>query len=93
MVHFDREADARDEAASCYNDAMPRDNEHNPDPNAARIVGESTADSTAMPAEIETAWAEWSSHIQNVDERGMELLRAAFEAGYSAAPESSPDCR
>ena len=70
---------------------MPRDNEHNPDPNAnaARIVGESTADSTAMPAEIEAAWAEWSSHIQNVDERGMELLRAAFEAGYSAAPGSS----
>ena len=35
-----------------------------------------------MSADVETAWAEWSSHIQNVDERGMELLKAAFEAGY-----------
>lgn len=65
---------------------MGRDHQHNPDPNlnAARIVGESTRDTTATPADVEAAWAEWSSHIQNVDERGMTLLRAAFEAGYEA---------
>lgn len=58
-----------------------------PDPNktAARIVAESTGDSDALPADVEAAWAEWSSQIQNVDERGMSLLRAAFEAGYDQA--------
>lgn len=66
---------------------MVKDKQHNPDPNenAARIVAESTAGSEAMPADVEAAWQEWSSHIQNVDERGMTLLRAAFEAGYEAA--------
>lgn len=61
------------------------DNEHNPDPNenAARIVAESTA-SSELPADIEAAWAQWSAGIQKVDERGMTLLRAAFEAGYDA---------
>jgi len=56
------------------------DNEHNPDPNAnaARIVSEST-DSSELPADIEAAWAEWSKGIQKVDERGMTLLKAAFE--------------
>lgn len=59
---------------------------HNPDPNenAARIVAESTAHSDALPPDVEAAWEEWSSHIQNVDERGMTLLRAAFEAGWDA---------
>ena len=65
---------------------MARDNEHNPDPNenAARIVAESTTDISSLPGDVETAWKEWSSHIQNVDERGMSLLRAAFEAGFDA---------
>ena len=60
---------------------MARDNEHNPDPNAnaARIVSESTA-----TGDLEAAWAEWSAGIQGVDERGMTLLRAAFEAGYDS---------
>lgn len=62
------------------------DNEHNPDPNqnAARIVAESTP-ADALPADIEAAWAQWSAGVQKVDERGMTLLRAAFEAGYAAA--------
>ena len=62
---------------------MSRDQEHNPDPNAnaARIVSESTATGD-LPADLEAAWAEWSAGIQGVDERGMTLLRAAFEAGY-----------
>ena len=60
------------------------DKDHNPDPNqnAARIVAESTAQADDLPADAEVAWVEWSSHLQNVDERGMTLLRAAFEAGY-----------
>ena len=65
---------------------MPRDNEHNPDPNAnaARIVRESTAATDALPADVEAAWQAWSAHIQNVDERAKTLLRAAFEAGWEA---------
>ncbi|MCE9545027.1 MAG: hypothetical protein K8T25_05850 [Planctomycetia bacterium] len=65
---------------------MSRDHQHNPDPNqnAARIVGESARDTTAPPADVEAEWAEWSAHIQKVDERGLSLLRAAFEAGYEA---------
>ena len=61
------------------------DNEHNPDPNtnAARIVSEST-EAGDLPADIEAAWLAWSAGIQNVDERAMTLLRAAFEAGYAA---------
>jgi hypothetical protein len=65
---------------------MARDHQHNPDPNtnAARIVRESAGDPEASPAELEAAWAEWSSHIQKVDERALSLLRAAFEAGWEA---------
>ncbi|MCA9246066.1 MAG: hypothetical protein KDA42_03095 [Planctomycetales bacterium] len=64
---------------------MSRDEQHNPDPNenAARIVGESAAQGET-PADLEAAWLEWSKGIQKVDERGMTLLRAAFEAGYEA---------
>lgn len=69
---------------------MAKDQEHNPDPNenAARIVGEATADAGCLSADAEAAWVEWSRHIQKVDERGMELLRAAFEAGYDAGQSS-----
>jgi hypothetical protein len=65
---------------------MTRDHQHNPDPNqnAARIVRESTASAASPPADLEAAWAEWSRGVQKVDERGMTLLRAAFEAGYAA---------
>jgi hypothetical protein len=57
--------------------------------NAARIVKESTSDhETPLPADLEEAWQEWSRAIQKVDERGMTLLRAAFEAGYSAGAEA-----
>lgn len=68
---------------------MARDQQHNPDPseNAARIVGEATA-SSELPRDLEAAWAQWSAGIQNVDERGMTLLRAAFEAGYESAKAS-----
>jgi hypothetical protein len=65
---------------------MPRDNEHNPDPNAnaARIVSESMMPSEKLPEDVEAAWAAWSAHIQAVDERAMTLLKAAFEAGWDA---------
>lgn len=59
------------------------------DPNvtAARIVRESTADEP-LPADLETAWTEWSRRIQGCDERTMTLLRAAFEAGADAGRRS-----
>jgi hypothetical protein len=65
---------------------VARDNEHNPDPNlnAARIVGEATATAGRTPADVQAAWEQWSRQIQNVDERGMTLLKAAFEAGWDA---------
>jgi hypothetical protein len=69
-----------------YNTAMHRDHQHNPDPNqnAARIVADATADQAGPVADLEAAWVAWSTHIQKVDERGMTLLRAAFEAGWEA---------
>lgn len=65
---------------------MTTDEQHDPDPNenAARIVGESTGGSDALPADVEAVWAEWSKGIKNVDERTRTLLRAAFEAGIDA---------
>lgn len=65
---------------------MTRDHQHNPDPNvaAAKIVAGTEAREAIHPTDLESAWLAWSSHIQKVDERGMELLRAAFEAGYEA---------
>jgi hypothetical protein len=70
---------------------MPRDNEHNPDPNvnAARIVAESTElTGPETTTGLEAAWMAWSGHIQNVDERTLTLLRAAFEAGYETGSRS-----
>jgi hypothetical protein len=65
---------------------MPRDHQHNPDPsqNAARIVGEAAGTAEQPAADLKAAWLGWSQHIQKVDERGMTLLRAAFEAGWEA---------
>ncbi|MFI4894601.1 MAG: hypothetical protein ACIAQ0_14395 [Phycisphaerales bacterium JB058] len=62
----------------------------NPDPNekAAEITRKLSGDD-ALPADIETAWAEWSKGIKGVDERGWTLLRAAFEAGVEAAASNS----
>lgn len=65
---------------------MTRDHQHNPDPNqnAARIVAESAGEQAGASGDMESAWAEWSSHLQKVDERALTLLRAAFEAGWDA---------
>jgi hypothetical protein len=63
---------------------MPQ-GERDPNSNAARIARETAArGEQPLPPEIEAAWHEWSSCIQNVDQRALTLLRAAFEAGYSA---------
>jgi hypothetical protein len=53
---------------------------------AVRVVRE-TAErhSEPLPADLEAAWEQWSKAIQKVDQRGMTLLRAAFEAGAEAA--------
>jgi len=70
---------------------MPRDHQHNPDPNenAARIVKQAIAGTAeTTPADLEAAWQAWSASIQKVDERGMTLLRAAFEAGWDAKQQS-----
>ena len=59
---------------------------------AHRTTSETTAPhEQPLPAELETAWAEWSRGVQKVDERGMAMLRAAFEAGYCASCSSDPD--
>jgi len=59
-----------------------------PDANqtAANIIRQTiTRHSEPLPADLEAAWAEWSSRIAKVDARAMALLRAAFEAGAEAA--------
>jgi hypothetical protein len=62
---------------------MPRDHQHNPDPNAnaAKIISESMMPSEKLPGDVEAAWKAWSAHIQGVDERGMTLLGAALRRG------------
>ena len=71
---------------------MPRDHQHNPDPNvnAARIVAgaEARAAADSPATDLEAAWQAWAKGIQKVDERGMTLLRAAFEAGFEAGKNS-----
>ena len=80
----------RDEDESAQNAVeMSRDNEHNPAANATRIVKEATGGETVAIADFEAAWLEWAAHIQGVDERGLTLLKAAFEAGWEAASAAS----
>jgi hypothetical protein len=72
-----------------YKSLMPHDHQHNPTPNvnAARSADDANRNDDGEPADLNAAWAKWSSHIQNVDERGMALLRVAFEAGWGARRE------
>lgn len=65
---------------------MTCDHQYNPDPNesTARIVREATLGHTTPAAGLEAAWKVWSGQIQAVDERGMTLLKAAFETGFDA---------
>ena len=75
---------------SPYNIGMASNPREDEDVNQAahRVVKDATGGDRPLPADLEQAWAEWSRSIQNVDERGMTLLRAAFEAGYSAGSSS-----
>ncbi|MEM1445376.1 MAG: hypothetical protein AAGF84_04925 [Planctomycetota bacterium] len=52
---------------------------------AHRVASEAVGglDQENTPPELEAAWEAWSKQIKQVDRRGMELLRAAFEAGWS----------
>lgn len=53
---------------------------------AARAVKQTIAKhETALTADLEAAWAEWSAGVSKVDARTMTLLRAAFDAGAEAA--------
>ena len=61
--------------------------QHNPDTNenAARIVAGSQARQAVRPgSDVEAAWREWSSHVQDVDQREMSRLRQAFGAGWDS---------
>jgi hypothetical protein len=56
---------------------------------AARVVKETVAKhSEPLPADLEAAWKAWSAGVGKVDERGMALLRVAFEAAAEAAKRS-----
>ena len=61
----------------------------NPNQDAAGMVAQATGQQNQLPTELEAAWAEWSKGIQKVDERGMTLLRAAFEAGWECGASRS----
>ncbi|MEX0655353.1 MAG: hypothetical protein WD534_18075 [Phycisphaeraceae bacterium] len=69
---------------------MNANHQNSSDPNQTghRVVSDATAKhEQPLPADLEQAWAEWSKGVQQVDERTRTLLRAAFEAGASAAGE------
>jgi hypothetical protein len=69
---------------SDYNSRM---NDQHPAPieNATQIIDEATNQDNPLSADLEKAWAVWLKGIKGVDERGMTLLRAAFEVGVEAA--------
>jgi len=60
----------------------------NTDPNveAHRIASQAGPEDQPASPELEAAWEAWSKQIKQVDRRGMELLRAAFEAGWGRRP-------
>ena len=61
---------------------------------AARIVKETTDKlDQPLPHDMEQAWAVWSKGVKKVDERGMALLRAAFEVAWRTGFEAGSDCR
>lgn len=60
------------------------------DPNvqAHRVAAQAGPEDQPTSPELEAAWEAWAKQIKQVDRRGMELLRAAFEAGWSASQSS-----
>jgi hypothetical protein len=69
---------------------MARDHQPNADPNANafRILRETIKNEEKLPEDVEAAWLAWYSQIQKIDERGMTLLKAAFEAGWESGAAS-----
>ncbi len=61
----------------------PKSRDANED--AADVVSRSVGEPDELPADLEAAWADWSSRIKDADERTRTLLRAAFEAGAASA--------
>ena len=52
---------------------------------SARIARESTKNlGDSLPADLEKAWKIWSKGVKKVDERAMNLLRAAFEVAWKS---------
>jgi hypothetical protein len=63
----------------------PHDNDAEPNENVAHLVaGPEARAAVHSSAELESAWQKWSTDIQQVDQRLMSQLRAAFNAGYEA---------
>jgi hypothetical protein len=51
-------------------------------------VAESTQTLSGIVADLESAWAQWSTGLQTMDARTTSLLRAAFEAGWEGGKNS-----
>jgi len=65
---------------------MKKPRRSDPAVTAKRIVSQTIAEhEKPLPPGIEAAWEAWSRGVGKVDERGMALLRAAFEVGVEAA--------
>lgn len=65
---------------------------------AAHRVAKATASKdSAPPSELspreEEAWSTWIAGVGRIDERALNLLRAAFEAGVDAARGLSGESR
>lgn len=58
--------------------------DHDPNTEAHRVAAQAGPEDQPACPELEATWEAWSRQIKQVDQRGMELLRAAFEAGYEA---------
>lgn len=61
-----------------------RPTERDENEEAARVVRVATERPATVPEDLESAWTSWSGHLQRVDARTMELLRAAFAAGHES---------
>ena len=69
--------------------ADPLDNDENQA--AADFIRQTVAKhEQPLPEDVEAAWKAWSVGVGKVDERGMTLLRAAFEAGVEAGRKNQP---
>lgn len=68
---------------------MTTDPSRDPNESAADAVRRAMGEDEPLPPGLEAAWEAWSKSIKGVDERVLELLRAAFEAGVEAAEKNA----